>query len=67
MTNQGNWFVGRMKISAVHEVIETWETTEDFILEDQIIRLSSDQGWKACPTDLRRVRIHHEEDGKVLA
>ncbi len=66
MTNQGTWFVGIMKISAVHEVIETRETTEDFILEDQIIRLSSDKGRKACPTDLQRVRIRREEDGKVL-
>ena len=66
MTNQGTWFVGRMKSSAVYEVIEARETTEDFILEDQIIRLSSDKGRKACPTDLRRVRIRREEDGKVL-
>ena len=68
MTNQGVWFVGSMKSSAVYEVIEARETTEDFILEDQIIRLSSDKGWKACPTDsrLRRVRTRREEDGKVL-
>ncbi len=66
MTNQGIWFVGRMKSSAVYEVIEARETTENFILEDQIIRLSSDKGRKACPTDLRRVRIRREEDGQVL-
>ncbi len=51
MTNQGTWFVGRMKSSALHEVIEARETTENFILEDQIIRLSSDKGRKACPAD----------------
>ncbi|WP_066014575.1 transposase [Endozoicomonas atrinae] len=55
-----------MKSSAVYEVIEARETTEDFILEDQIIRLSSDKGWKACPTDLRQVRIRREEDRKML-
>ena len=66
MTCQGTQFVGRMKTSAVYEVIECRETTEDYILEDQIIRLSSDKGRKDCPTDLRRVKICREEDGKVL-
>ena len=42
------------------------ETKEDFILEDQVIRLSSDKGRKDCPTNLRRVKIRREEDGKEL-
>lgn len=66
MTCQGTLFVGRMKSSAVYEVIETRETKEDFILEDQVIRLSSDKGRKDCPTNLRRVKIRREEDGKEL-
>ena len=66
MTCQGTLFVGRMKSSAVCEVIDTRETEEDFILEDQVIRLSSDKGRKDCPTNLRRVKIRREEDGKEL-
>lgn len=66
MTCQGTLFVGRMKTSAVYEVIETRETTENFILEDQVIRLSSDKGRRDCPTNLRRVKIRREEDGKEL-
>ena len=66
MTRQGTLFVGRMKSSAVYEVIETRETTEGIILEDQIIRLSSEKGRRDCPTRLRRVKIRREEDGKEL-
>lgn len=66
MTTQGTIFVGRMKSSAVYEVIESRETTEDLIMEDQVIRLSSDKGKKDCPTNLRRVKIRRKEDGKVL-
>ncbi len=66
MTRQGTLFVGRMKRSAVCEVIDTRETEEDFILEDQVIRLSSDKGRKDCPTNLRRVKVRREEDGKEL-
>lgn len=66
MTCQGTHFVGRMKTSAVYKVIENCETTEDSILEDQVIRLSSDKAKKDCPTDLRRVKIRREEDGKTL-
>ena len=66
ITNQGTRFVGRMKTSAVYEVIETREITEDFILQDQVIRLSSDKGRKDCPADLRRVKIRRKEDGKEL-
>ena len=66
MTRQGTLFVGRMKRSSVYEVIDTRETEEDFILEDQVIRLSSDKGRKDCPINLRRVRIRREEDGKEL-
>ena len=66
MTCQGTLFVGRMKSSAVCEVIDTRETEENFILEDQVIRLSSDKGRKDCPTNLRRVKIRREEDDKEL-
>ncbi len=66
MTCQGTHFVGRMKTSAVYKVVESRETTEDFILEDQVIRLSSDKAKKSCPTDLRRVKIRRKEDGKTL-
>jgi len=66
MTCQGTYFVGRMKTSAVYEVVESRDTTGDFILEDQVIRLSSDKAKKDCPTHLRRVKIRREEDGKIL-
>ena len=56
-----------MKSNAIYEVIENRETTASHILEDQIIRLSSVKAQKDCPTDLRRVTIVREDDGKVLS
>ena len=56
-----------MKTNAVYEVIEARETTAEHILEDQIIRLSSEKARKDCPTDLRRVTIVRDEDGKFLS
>ena len=67
LTLQGTHFVGRMKTNAVYEVIEARETSADHILEDQVIRLSSEKARKDCPTNLRRVTIIREEDGKVLS
>ncbi len=67
LTQQGTSFVGRMKSNAIYEVIENRETTASHILEDQIIRLSSVKAQKDCPTDLRRVTIVREDDGKVLS
>ena len=67
LTQQGTRFVGRMKSNAIYEVIENRETTTSHILEDQIIRLSSVKAQKDCPTDLRRVTILREDDGKVLS
>ena len=66
MTCHGTHFVGRMKTSAVYEVVESRDVAEDFILEDQVIRLSSTKAKKDCPTYLRRVKIRREEDGKTL-
>lgn len=59
-------FVGRMKANAKFEVQEELPVSEDGVLEDQLIRLSSPKAQRECPIILRRVRFKREEDGKVL-
>ena len=49
MTRQNTWFAGRMKSSAVYEVIESRPTSREHIPEDQTIRLTSDKGCKQYP------------------
>jgi putative transposase len=55
LTEQGCSFVGRMKKDAVYEVVKLRNSEGENIVSDEVIRLSSKQTKKDCPTDLRRV------------
>jgi len=66
LTEQGCSFVGRMKKDAVYEVVKVRKTEGENIVSDEVIRLSSKQAKKDCPTDLRRVTFYREEDEKTL-
>jgi IS4 transposase len=67
MTLRDIRFVGRMKTNARFEVQEDLPVSENGVLEDQMIRLSSPKAKKDCPILLRRIRFKRQEDGKVLA
>jgi putative transposase len=66
LTEQGCSFVGRMKKDAVYEVVKLRKPEGENIVNDEVIRLSSKQAKKDCPTDLRRVTFYREEDKKTL-
>jgi putative transposase len=66
LTEQGCSFVGRMKKDAVYEVVKLRNSEGENIVSDEVIRLSSKQAKKDCPTDLRRVTFYREEDKKTL-
>ena len=66
LTEQGCSFVGRMKKDAVYEVVKLRKPEGENIVSDEVIRLSSKQAKKDCPTDLRRVTFYREEDEKTL-
>lgn len=59
-----NHFVGRMKVNAQYEVTAS-QAVRNNILQDQIIRLTSEKG-KKCPIALRRIRFIRQEDGKEI-
>ena len=59
-------FVGRMKINANFEVIKNMKVSDDGVLEDQEIQLSSPKARKDCPINLRRIRFVRKDDGKTL-
>ncbi len=61
---KGNRFVGRMKVNAQYEVTAD-QAVPGNILEDQIIRLTSEKG-KKCPIPLRRIRFIRQEDQKEI-
>jgi putative transposase len=60
LTEQGCSFVGRMKKDAVYEVVKLRKPEGENIVNDEVIRLSSKQAKKNCPTDLRRVTFYRE-------
>ena len=66
LTQRGVCFVSRMKSNAGFKVMDEFPVTDDGVLEDQLIRLSSAKGRKECPTILRRIRFVRKEDGKKL-
>ena len=61
---KGNRFVGRMKVNTQYEVTAT-QTIQRNILEDKVIRLTSEKG-KKCPVPLRRIRFIRQEDEKEI-
>lgn len=63
----GIWFVTRMKDKIKYEVVEHRDTPQNSnIVKDQVIRLTSDHGQKACPRKLRRVVALDEETGRKI-
>ena len=66
MSEQGIRFVTRMKSNARFETVELRPVSEDGVIEDALIRLTSARGKEQCPRLLRRIRFIREEDGKQL-
>ena len=65
-TAQGVWFVTRMKKKAAYIVCRVNETTRNLgVVSDLIIRLTSPDGRRDCPYDLRLVRYIDAETGKL--
>jgi hypothetical protein len=66
-TEQGIFFVTRMKDNAVFEVVEEKPIPQNRnILKDQIIRLTGLKAEERCPHLLRRVEFYDEENGTLL-
>ena len=66
-TEEGVFFVTRMKDNAVFEVLEQREVPQNRgILSDQLIRLSGAGASEKCPHTLRRVEAIHPESGQTL-
>lgn len=67
LTEQGVYFVTRLKANAVFEVLEARRVpTQRGVLADQVIRLSGVGAAAKCPHPLRRVEIQDAKTGKVL-
>ena len=63
----GVWFVTRMKDGIKYIVEEDRPIPQrGNILSDQVIRLTSDHGRKACPEKLRRVVAWDDENGRKV-
>lgn len=67
-TDQGVYFVTRMKDNAVYEVIEsrTVPSCHEHVLKDHVIRLSAANASKKCPHRLRRIEVWNEEQQQTL-
>ena len=66
-TRSGVYFVTRMKEGTTYEVVEHREAPQNRpILADQIIRLTSPKGQKACPELLRRVVVWDAEEEREI-
>jgi hypothetical protein len=66
-TEQGIFFVTRMKESAVYEVIETREVPRHRnILSDEVIRLTGPGAQQKCPHLLRRIVVWDEENEREI-
>ncbi len=66
-TEQGIYFVTRMKDNAIFEVIEEHPLPQHRnILKDQTIRLAGVSAHEKCPHLLRRVQIWDPEQNRVL-
>jgi len=66
-SDQGVFFVTRLKDNAEYEVVATQPVPEHFpILSDQTIRLTGAKAAKACPTLLRRVVVWDEKNQRQL-
>lgn len=66
-SQQGVFFVTRMKTNIVYEVVEEYQLPAGGnILADQRIRLSSAQGRRQYPADLRRVVVWDAENEREI-
>jgi len=66
MSERNIRFVGRMKSNARFEIVKLRPVSEDGVIEDALIRLTSARGKAQCPRMLRRIRFVRKEDGKEL-
>jgi len=66
-SEQGVFFVTRMKEGTVYEVVESRPLPANRpVLADETIRLSSEQGQKDCPQLLRRVVVWDDEHEREI-
>jgi hypothetical protein len=66
-TDEGVYFVTRMKDNALFEVVEEHEVPKNRnILRDQTIRLSGTGAQEKCPHLLRRIEAIREDTGDIL-
>jgi hypothetical protein len=66
-TDQGIYFVTRMKDNAIFEVVEEKSIPSNrHILKDQIIRLTGPKAEERCPHLLRRVEFYDEGKDSIL-
>ena len=67
LCQEGVFFVTRMKVNALYEVLERRQAPQrGNILSDEIIRLSSPKGQALCPHRLRRVTVWIPEKQETL-
>lgn len=67
LTDEGVYFVTRMKEGAVYEVVEQREVPQNRnVLADQVIRLTGSGAPEKCPHLLRRIEVLAPETGQVL-
>jgi DDE family transposase/uncharacterized protein DUF4372 len=66
-TEQGVFFVTRMRSNALFEVVERRATPQiRRILADEVIRLTGQRGTPRCPYPLRRIEVVREDTGEVM-
>lgn len=67
-TEEGIWFVTRMKDGALFDVVESRAvpSSSKGVIADAVIELASDHGREACPHRLRRIEFLDEQTGRVL-
>jgi hypothetical protein len=67
-TDQGVFFVSRLKSNTVYEVVEQRALAHgsDHIVSDQLIRLTGEGSQEKCPHLLRRVEVRVEESEQTL-
>jgi hypothetical protein len=66
-TEQGVWFVTRLKDNAAYRVVERRAVVEGSgVVCDQIIELTSPQARIVCPYRLRRIKYRDAETGQTL-
>ncbi len=67
LTVAGVFFVSRPKHNTAYEVIEERPVPEhSLVVTDEVIRLSSPQGRRDCPHELRRITVVVPETGELL-